>query len=201
MCGIAAIVGFTNKGKERFEKIARCTALLKHRGPDIQQHITAGNFAMGHARLSIIDLSAASNQPFVSSDKRFTIVYNGEIFNYKTLRDELKNKGHVFSSEGDVEVLVNLYKEYGKEFLHRLNGFFSFVLHDKQTGIFFAARDRFGVKPFYFYADEDYFACASELRALKDITGSNAIDKTALYTYLQLTYIPEKLSILKNVHK
>lgn len=201
MCGIAAIVGFTDKGKERFSSIKQCAMLLKHRGPDNQQHIISTNFAMAHARLSIIDLSAASNQPFTTHDGRFTIVYNGEIFNYKKLREELKDKGHVFYTEGDVEVLINLYKEFGKEFLHKINGFFAFVLHDKQTNTFFAARDRFGVKPFYYYLDEDYFACASELRTLKNITKSNAINKTALFTYLQLTYIPEKLSILENVRK
>ena len=201
MCGFAAIVGFTEKGKEHFSSIQQCATLLKHRGPDIQQHIIRDNFAMAHARLSIIDLSVASNQPFVTHDGRFTLVYNGEIFNYKVLREELKNKGHTFYSEGDVEVLVNLYKEFGKDFLHKLNGFFAFVLFDKQTNTFFAARDRYGVKPFYYYADENYFACASELRTLKSITKSNTIDKTALYTYLQLTYIPEKLSILKNLHK
>src|ERR1700741_2531050 len=112
MCGFAAIVGFTEKGKEHFSGIQQCAILLKHRGPDIQQHIIRDNFAMAHARLSIIDLSAASNQPFVSHDGRFTLVYNGEIFNYKALREELKNKGHTFYSEGDVEVLVNLYKEF-----------------------------------------------------------------------------------------
>ena len=95
--------------------------------PDNQQHLITEHFAMAHARLSIIDLSAASNQPFVSSDGRFTLVYNGEIFNYKDLRQDLKGKGYVFYSEGDVEVLLNLYKEFGKSFLHKLNGFFAFV--------------------------------------------------------------------------
>jgi len=201
MCGIAAIVGFTDEGKKRFSSIQQCATLLKHRGPDNQQYIISSNFAMAHARLSIIDLSAASNQPFTTHDGRFTLVYNGEIFNYKKLREELKQKGHVFYTDGDVEVLLNLYKEFGKECLHKLNGFFAFVLYDKQTNTFFAARDRFGVKPFFYYVDENYFACASELRTLKNITKSNTINKTALYTYLQLTYIPEKLSILENIHK
>ena len=142
MCGFAAIAGFTDDGKKRFGAIQQCALLLKHRGPDNQKFITADNFAMAHARLSIIDLSEASNQPFVSADGRFTLVYNGEIFNYKALREELKSKGHTFTSEGDVEVLVNLYKEFGKEFLHKLNGFFAFILYDKQTNTFFAARDR-----------------------------------------------------------
>ena len=201
MCGIAAIIGFTDKGKERFNRIARCADLLKHRGPDNQKHIIESNFAMAHARLSIIDLSEASNQPFTTQDNRFTIVYNGEIFNYKELKQQLQQSGHTFYTEGDVEVLINLYKEFGKNCLHKINGFFAFVLYDKQTQTFFAARDRIGVKPFYYYADENYFACSSELKIVKYITGCNTINKTALYAYLQLTYVPEKASILENIYK
>jgi asparagine synthase (glutamine-hydrolysing) len=201
MCGIAAIVSFNDKGKERLSRIAKCTDLLKHRGPDYQKYIIENTFAMAHARLSIIDLSEASNQPFTTNDNRFTVVYNGEIFNYKQLKSQLQQNGHTFYTEGDVEVLINLYKEYGKDCLHKINGFFSFLLYDKQTQTFFAARDRYGVKPFYYYADENYFACSSELRTLKHITDCNTINKTALYTYIQLTYIPERLSILENIHK
>jgi asparagine synthase (glutamine-hydrolysing) len=201
MCGIAAIIGFTDKGKERFNRIAQCADLLKHRGPDNQKYIIEPNFAMVHARLSIIDLSEASNQPFTTHDSRFTVVYNGEIFNYKELKSELQQCGHAFYTEGDVEVLINLYKEFGKDCLHKINGFFAFVLYDKQTQTFFAARDRLGVKPFYYYADENYFACSSELKTVKYITGCNTINKTALYAYLQLTYVPEKASILENIYK
>ncbi len=201
MCGIAAIVGFTEKGKSQLVRIEQCGELLKHRGPDHQQFILEENFAFAHARLSIIDLSSQSNQPFTSHDKRFTVVYNGEIFNYKMLRDELRQKGHSFYTEGDVEVLLNLYKEYGKEALQKINGFFAFVIYDKKNETFFAARDRFGVKPFYYFTNENYFACASELRTLKYITDSNTIDKAALYAYLQLTYTPEKTCILVDIHK
>ena len=201
MCGIAAIVSFNDKGKERFNRIKKSVELLKHRGPDHQKFIIESNFAMAHARLSIIDLSEASNQPFTTQDGRFTIVYNGEIFNYKALKNQLEQSGHTFYTNGDVEVLINLYKEFGKECLHKINVFFSFVLHDKKNQVFFAARDRFGVKPFYYYTDKDYFACSSELRTLKYITDCNSINKAALHLYLQLTYIPEKCSILENVHK
>lgn len=201
MCGIAAIVSFTGKGKEKFPRITQCAQLLRHRGPDHQAYLIDENFAMAHARLSIIDLSAESNQPFVSHDKRFVIVYNGELFNYKALGEELKQKGCSFYTDGDVEVLVNLYKVYGKEGLNKINGFFSFALYDRQQNRFFAARDRYGIKPFYFHKGEDYFACGSELRTLKHITQINALDKTALFAYLQLTYIPEKASILQSIEK
>ncbi|HXB39338.1 MAG TPA: asparagine synthase (glutamine-hydrolyzing) [Bacteroidia bacterium] len=201
MCGIAAIVGFTEEGRGKFNRIETCAQLLKHRGPDNQRFIIEKNFAFAHARLSIIDLSEQSNQPFISQDKRFTIIYNGEIFNYKALREDLKQKGHIFYTEGDVEVLLNLYKQYDKEALQKINGFFAFVIYDKQADIFFAARDRFGVKPFYYYCDKDYFACASELRVLKHITDCKTIDKSALYTYLQLTYTPEKTCILSGTQK
>ena len=201
MCGIAAIIGFTETGKQRFNRIAQCAMLLKHRGPDNQKYIIEKDFAMAHARLSIIDLSEASNQPFTTHDGRFTIVYNGEIFNYKELKNGLQQLGHTFYTEGDVEVLINLYKQFGKDCLHKINGFFAFVLYDKQTETFFAARDRLGIKPFYYYADENYFACSSELRVIKQITDCNNINKTALYAYLQLTYIPEKTSIIENICK
>src|ERR1700761_665627 len=147
MCGIAAIVGFTETGKQRFNRIAQCAALLKHRGPDTQKFIIEPDFAMAHARLSIIDLSEASNQPFTTYDGRFTIVYNGEIFNYKELKKQLQQLGHTFYTDGDVEVLITLYKEFGKDGLHKINGFFAFILYDKQNEIFFAARDRLGIKP------------------------------------------------------
>jgi len=201
MCGIAAIVGFTEKGKQRFSRIGQCAALLKHRGPDNQKFIIEPDFAMAHARLSIIDLSEASNQPFTTYDGRFTIVYNGEIFNYKELKKQLQQLGHTFYTDGDVEVLITLYKEFGKDGLHKINGFFAFILYDKQNEIFFAARDRLGIKPFYYYTDENYFACSSELRVVKQITDCNTINKTALFAYLQLTYIPEKTSIIENIYK
>ncbi len=201
MCGIAAIVGFTKTGKQRFSRIAQCAALLKHRGPDNQKFIIETDYAMAHARLSIIDLSEASNQPFTTQDGCFTIVYNGEIFNYKELKKELQQNGHTFYTEGDVEVLINLYKEYGKDCLHKINGFFAFVLYDKENETFFAARDRVGIKPFYYYADENYFACSSELRVVKQITDCNTINKTALFAYLQLTYVSEKTTIIENIHK
>src|ERR1700757_712139 len=201
MCGIAAIIGFTDKGRERFNRIVQCASLLKHRGPDNQKYIIEADFAMAHARLSIIDLSEASNQPFTTHDGRFTIVYNGEIFNYKELKSQLQQKGHTFYTEGDVEVLINLYKEFGKDCLHKINGFFAFILYDKLTQTFFAARDRLGIKPFYYYVDKNYFACSSELKTVKYITECNTINKTALYAYLQLTYVPEKISIIKNIYK
>ncbi len=201
MCGIAAIVSFTEKGKGRIDRIASCGNLLKHRGPDHQQFVKEEHFAMAHARLSIIDLSEQSNQPFTSHDKRFTIVYNGELFNYKELREELKQKGHVFHTDGDVEVLINLYKESGKEGLQKINGFFAFVLYDREKNTFFAARDRYGVKPFYYYTDEHYFACSSEMRTLQHMCESKEIDRAALFTYLQLTYVPESSSMLKGIEK
>ncbi len=201
MCGIAAILSFTEEGKKRVPRIAQCPALLDHRGPDNQHFISEEHLGMAHARLSIIDLSAQSNQPFYSSDKRYVIVYNGEIFNYKELRHELKEKGHAFHTEGDVEVLLALYKEFGKDCPNKIQGFFAFCIYDRDKKIFFGARDRFGVKPFYYYANEDLFACASEMRALKHLTENKTIDKSALFAYLQLTYVPEETSILSGIKK
>jgi asparagine synthase (glutamine-hydrolysing) len=201
MCGIAAIVGFTEAGKQQLTRIAQCPVLLRHRGPDKQQHLIEENFGFAHARLSIIDLSPQSDQPFTSHDKRFTLVYNGEIFNYRELREELQQRGITFHTDGDAEVLINLYRAYGREGIQKINGFFAFVLHDRQSKTFFAARDRFGVKPLYYYHSEDIFACASELRSLRALANERTIDKAALFAYLQLTYTPENCTLLKNMHK
>lgn len=194
-------MALTDKGKEQVPRIAQCPALLKHRGPDKQQHLIDEHFGMAHARLGIIDLSAQSDQPFTSHDGRFTIVYNGEVFNYKALREELMQKGHTFMTQGDVEVLVSLYREYGKAGLSRINGFFAFLLYDRREKTFFAARDRYGVKPFYYYQNADLFACASEMRALQALCDCKTINRAALYAYLQLTYVPEGCSMLQQVSR
>lgn len=124
------------------------------------------NMALGHRRLSIIDLSPGGHQPMSTPDKSLWIVYNGEIYNYIELRDELKSKGHQFNTNSDTEVILNAYREWGTGCLNRFNGMWAFVIYDKNKNELFAARDRFGVKPFYYYKDENAFAFASEQKAL-----------------------------------
>ena len=124
---------------------------------------------LGHRRLTILDLSEAGHQPMCDSEKRFWITYNGEIYNYKELREELKQKGHRFISEADTEVIIYAYKEWGAKCLERFNGMWAFVIYDTKEKILFGARDRFGVKPFYYFHDKNYFAFASEQKALVEL--------------------------------
>lgn len=127
------------------------------------------SFGFGHRRLTILDLSEAGHQPMCDIEKRYWITYNGEIYNYKELREELKLKGHRFISESDTEVIIYAYKEWGVKCLERFNGMWAFVIYDSQTKTFFGARDRFGVKPFYYFHDKNYFAFASEQKALVEL--------------------------------
>ena len=130
---------------------------------------------LGHARLSIIDISNAANQPFTELSERFTIVFNGEIFNYKELKE--KHLNHIkFKSESDTEVLLNLYVIFGKDCLELLKGFFAFAIYDKEDGSLFIARDRFGVKPLYYYTSNTMFCFASELKSLLQFGLKKEID-------------------------
>ncbi len=159
MCGIAGIIG-QNANRSGILKMLECQ---KHRGPNFTDFYTEEhNVALGHNRLSIIDLSSNANQPFTSDCGNFVMVYNGEIYNYIELRKELQPK-HQFRTQSDTEVLLNSFKEYGKNCLDKLNGMFAFAIWNKKEQTLFAARDRFGVKPFYYYFNNDHFYFASEI--------------------------------------
>ena len=152
------------------------TDILAHRGPDGEgQWVNnVGSVAIGHRRLSIIDLSDAAAQPMQRSlfssiegeEKRYTITYNGEIYNYLELKDELLNHGYRFNSKSDTEVILAAFDCWGEDCLQRFDGMFAFAIWDAKTQILFAARDRFGEKPFYFYYDEVNFIFASEMKAI-----------------------------------
>ncbi|MCU0287421.1 MAG: asparagine synthetase B, partial [Acidobacteria bacterium] len=162
MCGICGIVNFDGC-PVRESEIRAMMALIKHRGPDDEGVFLDRNTGLGFVRLSIIDLSPAGHQPMISDDGRYVIVFNGEIYNYIELREELAEK-YRFRTVTDTEVLLNAYREWGNECLHRLNGMFAFVIYDKRTRQLFIARDRFGIKPFYYYLDKNAFIFASEQR-------------------------------------
>lgn len=162
MCGITGIIG-QNATKST---ISQMLETQKHRGPDFMDYYCDENkVALGHNRLSIIDLSSNANQPFVSDCGNFILVFNGEIYNYIELRNELKSKYH-FRTQSDTEVLLNAYIEWGERCLEKLNGMFSFAIWNKKQHTLFAARDRFGVKPFYYYFDNSNFYFASEINPL-----------------------------------
>ncbi|MDB5227246.1 MAG: asparagine synthase [Bacteroidota bacterium] len=200
MCGIAGTFSFKNKVVSD-EWLQNAATSLNKRGPDNQNFITIGKTSLVHARLSIIDTSAAGDNPIYDETGRYAIIFNGEIFNFQPLRKELEQKGVNFKSHSDTEVLLYAYIHFGEACLHKLNGFFAFAIHDKQEEKLFIACDRFGIKPLYYYSDEDYFFFGSELKALMQFPIKKEIDWSAVCLYFQLNYIPGKNSIFQNVHK
>ena len=140
---------------------------LHHRGPDDDGLYVAGNVGLAFRRLSILDLSPSGHQPFTSDSGRLTIVFNGEIYNYIELREELRALGHVFRSSGDTEVLLHAYEQWGRDCLPKLNGMWAFLIHDARRGVVFGSRDRFGVKPLYRHRSADALYMASEIKAIR----------------------------------
>jgi asparagine synthase (glutamine-hydrolysing) len=161
VCGIAGITGLF---PERSEKLEKMLVAQTHRGPDFTGRWSDNFIALGHNRLSIIDLSEKANQPMVSNCGKYVIVLNGEIYNYRELKNELKD--YNFRTESDTEVVLAAWNRWGREMLHKLNGMFSFAIWDKDTRKLFAARDRFGVKPFYYSVSKGSFIFASEIKTL-----------------------------------
>ena len=159
MCGIVGVIGV----KADKEVLLRMAHTQKHRGPDYTGVFFDDNIYLGHNRLSIIDLSENANQPFTDKEERFQLIFNGEIYNYLELKNELD---YNFVTSSDTEVLLAAYLKWGKECLHKLNGMFSFAIWDSVEKKLFAARDRFGVKPFYYHQSEDTFYFSSEIKSL-----------------------------------
>ena len=166
MCGITGVYAFNMVGRISMINASNATQALESRGPDFQNIYHDNVVALGHRRLSIIDTSSDGHQPMTDSTGRYVIVFNGEIFNYKSLRKDLSDKGVVFYSSSDTEVLLQLYIHEGKACLHKLNGFFAFAIYDKEDGSLFIARDRMGIKPLYYLQDQDRVLFASEMNIL-----------------------------------
>jgi len=175
-----------------------CSTMM-HRGPDDKGHYLSGNVGLGMRRLKVIDLETG-NQPISNEDKSIWIVQNGEIFNYLELRDRLKEKGHHFYTRSDTEVIVHLYEEYGEECIEHLNGMFGFALWDENNKLLFLARDRLGIKPLYYYEDDDVFLFGSEIKAILNYPDiGREIDYEALSDYFSLQYIPAPQTIYKGL--
>jgi asparagine synthase (glutamine-hydrolysing) len=162
MCGI---VGLVNKDGSPVDAslLSRMSEKISHRGPDEEGHLIEGNIGFYHKRLSIIDL-VSGRQPMTAGPA--TIVFNGEIYNYLELRESLKREGNAFVTNSDTEVLLHMYLQYGPDCVRRLNGMFAFLIYDRRQKTILAARDHFGIKPLYYYADDKYLMCASEIKAL-----------------------------------
>ena len=207
MCGIT---GFYNKNhsiSQNKVKLRRMTSRLKHRGPDAMGLWTEHNngIYLGHRRLSIIDLSKKGDQPMVSKNGRYVIVFNGEIYNFKKLRNHIHNKVNLkFSNNTDTIVLLELINILGiKKALKLVQGMFSIAVWDRKTKNLYLARDKFGEKPLFYYLDQDQIIFASELKSIKSYFGSEKlkIDEISIKLYCSLGYIPAPRSIFKNTFK
>ncbi len=201
MCGITGIMSFNLVGKFNKIHISAATRAIEKRGPDFQDVYADEWVGLGHRRLSIIDTSSVAHQPMWDESKRYCIIFNGEIFNYRELREGLAKDGITFFSQSDTEVLLKLYIREREACLPKLNGFFSFCIYDKAEQTLFIARDRFGIKPLLYLFDDNKFIFASEMKAILQYGIEKDIDFASLHTYLQLNYIPAPATIFKNVKK
>ena len=177
-------------------------SVINHRGPDDEGIYVKGNVGLAHKRLSILDLSPAGHQPMSNEDGSIWIVFNGEIYNFLDLRDDLQKRGHTFRSRTDTETIIHLYEEKGVECVHDLRGMFAFAIWDENKKRLFCARDRAGKKPFVYAHTEDGLIFASELKALlKDPALKRNLNHTAIHNYLTYQYVPSPMSIFTSVKK
>lgn len=200
MCGICGILRLDG-GPADGLLLDRMNDTLAHRGPDGAGTYSDGPIALGHRRLSIIDLSTG-DQPMTTADGDLTVVFNGEIYNYQELRAELSAKGHVFRTSSDTESILHGYREWGAACVERLRGMFAFGLWDRRRRRLVLARDRLGKKPLYYHHGKDRFLFASELKAiLQDVTVPRDMDPQSLDLYLSFGYVPSPRSIHSRVNK
>ena len=202
MCGIAGIFDLTGTREFPREKVEAMNQVQFHRGPDEGGIYLAPGVALAHRRLSIIDL-ASGQQPMQSEDGELCLVYNGEIYNFRELADELRKLGHHFRTHCDTEVILYAWREWGERCVERFRGMFAFALYDRRAQTLFLARDRFGIKPLYFAPlDDGQFLFASELKAIKAHPGfSRRIRPTAIEDYFALGYVPEPDTIYRDAWK
>ena len=199
MCGI---VGFTNKINDSDAVLGKMMDRIRHRGPDAEGKYIDEDIALGHRRLSIIDISSQGDQPIFNEDGSLVIVFNGEIYNYKEIREKLVSSGHTFKTNTDTEVLIHGYEEYGEKLLDKLRGMFSFVIWDKNKKELFGARDFFGIKPMYYALMGKTFMFGSEIKSfLPHPEFKKELNTAALENYLTFQYSPASETFFKNVYK
>ncbi len=200
MCGF---VGFFNTSAvtDREAVIHAMADRIAHRGPDDAHYYVDDDISLGFRRLSIIDLDGG-RQPILNEDKSLALLFNGEIYNYQSLREDLLEKGHVFTTKSDSETILHGYEEYGKEILQKLRGMFAFVIWDKNKKELFGARDIFGIKPFYYYKKGKEFLFGSEIKSFLSHPGfEKELDEEKIPEYLSYEYIPYENTLFKNVYK
>ena len=191
MCGFAAI--YKNKDLNEFDRqiLEKMSVAIRHRGPDEDMIEIQGNMGFAFRRLSIIDLALGS-QPYTYMD-RYTAVYNGEIYNYRELKEPLKEKGYDFKTNSEIEVLLTLYHDEGAEFIKKLRGMFAFLIYDKETNKIMGGRDSFGIKPFYYRQTKESVTVCSEMKGYLFDPAFNGfnVNKSNLQHYFTYQYVPE----------
>lgn len=200
MCGICGILN-VHGGTTSAEELEAMSRVLRHRGPDDHGRLQLGPAALGFRRLSIVDLSGG-HQPMCNEDRNVWIVFNGEIYNHAELRPDLEKRGHRFTSNSDTETIVHLYEEYGNDCVRYLRGMFAFAIWDARYNRLFCARDRLGIKPFYYAIVGDRFAFASEIKALLELRDFKAqLNRKALPEFFTFGYLSAHETLFKNVFK
>jgi len=196
MCGILGAVNFNGSLESSLD-------LMKHRGPDAGSFYKNNNIILGHRRLKVIDLSDNANQPMTSDDGRYTIIFNGEIYNFKSIKNELKNLNFNFKTKSDTEVILFSYIAWKEKCLMKFNGMFSFAIYDNKKENIFIARDRIGIKPLYYFHKNNQFIFASEINPIQNIISSNdkSIDYTSIIDYFTYLFVPEEKTLYKNIKK
>jgi len=199
MCGITGLIHLDNSPVSSAVVQSMTNALI-HRGPDDEGHWVEGNVGIGHRRLSIIDLSPAGRQPMVSTNDRYVLSYNGEVYNFRELRNELESKGHEFRSKTDSEVVLNALVEWKTKALTRFNGMFAFALWDRKERTLLLARDRYGIKPLYISQQGHIFSFGSEQKAILKSPGfKRKLDKPALFEYFTFQNIFTDRTLLEDI--
>ena len=198
MCGIT---GFIGKGSEK--DLEKMREAIKHRGPDDSGSYFVSGVGLAHARLSVQDLNIRGRNPLWNEEKRIAIIFNGEIYNFKALKEELRSQHNaVFQTETDTEVILKLYEVFGEKSFERLDGMFAFAIYDLRTKKLILARDRIGEKPLYWGIFGQTLIFGSELKALLEHPQmTREIDKDSLISYLCRGYVPTPHSIFKGIHK
>ncbi len=197
MCGIVGVIGPRAAGQDLKESLDA----LSHRGPDRKAQIHTGKALLGHTRLSIIDTSSGGDQPMQDPSGRYTLVFNGEIYNYRTIAQQLESEGIIFTGQSDTEVVLHLLIQEGSEGLRKLNGFFALAFYDSQVDRCLIVRDRIGIKPLFYSDTEEGLTFCSEMSGLLPLLSQHIINPTALHFYLRLNYIPDPLTILHDVQE
>ena len=201
MCGINGLLYFDSSRPLDENVVERMRDVATHRGPDDRGLYTRGNVGLGFNRLSIIDLSGG-HQPMSNEDGTVWIVFNGEIYNFLELHRELVRRGHVFRTRSDTETIVHAWEEYGEKCVEKLRGMFAFAIWDERRHVLFGARDRLGIKPFYYFYDGQQFAFASEIKSLLEVPGApRELDAAAMAEFLRRRYVIAPYTMLRGIRK